>query len=48
MKKQLEGELASYAAEKPWRERQEMEDAVLDDDATQLQLAITNALRNAI
>jgi tetratricopeptide (TPR) repeat protein len=31
VKKQLEGELASYAAEKPWRERQEMEEAMLDE-----------------
>ena len=31
VKKQLEGELASYAAEKPWRERQEMEEAKLDE-----------------
>ena len=33
VKKQLEGELASYGAEKPWRERQEQEDQPLDPDA---------------
>lgn len=30
VKEQLKGELASYEAEKPWRERQEMEEATLD------------------
>lgn len=32
VKKQLEGELASYGAEKPWRERQEQEDQPLDQE----------------
>jgi tetratricopeptide (TPR) repeat protein len=31
VKQQLEGELASYVAEKPWRERQEAEEAKLDE-----------------
>jgi Tfp pilus assembly protein PilF len=31
VKEQLKGELASYEAEKPWRERQEMEEATLDE-----------------
>jgi tetratricopeptide (TPR) repeat protein len=31
VKQQLEGELESYVAEKPWRERQEMEEAKLDE-----------------
>jgi len=33
VKKQLEGELASYGAQKPWRERQEQEDQPLEPDA---------------
>jgi tetratricopeptide (TPR) repeat protein len=32
VKKQLEGELASYVAEKPWRERQEQEEQSLEAD----------------
>ena len=32
VKKQLEGELASYVAEKPWREKQEQEDQPLEDE----------------
>jgi tetratricopeptide (TPR) repeat protein len=32
VKKQLEGELASYVAEKPWRERQEQEEQPLEAD----------------
>ncbi len=31
VKEQLKGELASYEAEKPWRERQEMQEATLDE-----------------
>ena len=32
VKKQLEGELASYVAEKPWRERQEQEEQPLEPE----------------
>jgi hypothetical protein len=32
VKTQLAGELASYEAEKPWRERQEQEDQPLKED----------------
>lgn len=35
VRKQLESELASYEAEKPWRERQQMEEASLDEPAVQ-------------
>ena len=35
VKEQLKGELASYEAEKPWRERQEMEEATLDEPGGQ-------------
>ncbi|MGB8853781.1 MAG: tetratricopeptide repeat protein [Pirellulales bacterium] len=35
VKEQLKGELASYEAEKPWRERQEMEEAKLDEPGGQ-------------
>jgi hypothetical protein len=32
VKTQLAGELASYEAEKPWRERQEQEDLPLEEE----------------
>ncbi|MFM8495992.1 MAG: tetratricopeptide repeat protein, partial [Planctomycetia bacterium] len=38
VKEQLQSELASYEAEKPWRERQEVPEAKFDDDAADLVL----------